>query len=89
MTHTTSHETANTATDCATLAEAACDLTVVQHRLRDLRRWTPEGATFHLDAAIASIAAALDSLHAEHLDRQPIPYRLSDTAASPTPRNEA
>ena len=55
--------------DRRTLAELACDLTVAEHRLRDLRRWTPENATFHLDAALASVGAALDSLHAEHLTR--------------------
>lgn len=69
---TTGHEAANAATDRATLCEVACDLVVVEHRLRDLRRWTPEGATFHIDAALASVAAALDSLHAEHQDPNPV-----------------
>lgn len=48
-----------------TVTELTCDLTVVEHRLRGLRRWTPEGATAHLDAALANVAAALDNLHAE------------------------
>jgi len=51
--------------DRRTLAELVCDLTVVEHRLRDLRRWTPGGATTHLDAALASVGAALDSVHAQ------------------------
>ena len=51
--------------DRRTLAELVCDLTVVEHRLRNLRRWTPEGVTAHLDAALASVGAALDSVHAE------------------------
>ena len=56
--------------DRRTLAELVCDLAVVEHRIRDLRRWTPEGATAHLDAALASVGAALDSVHAEHQTRQ-------------------
>ena len=55
--------------DRRTLSELTCDLTVVEHRLRDLRRWTSPGATAHLDAALANVGAALDSIHAEHLDR--------------------
>lgn len=56
---------AATTKDRPTLAELVCDLTVVEHRLRDLRRWTPEDATAHLDAALASVGAALDSVHAK------------------------
>ena len=55
--------------DARALCETTCDLIVIEHRLRDLRRWTPEGATFHLDQALASVAAALDSLHVEHQAR--------------------
>lgn len=55
--------------DRRTLAEVACDLIVVEHRLRDLRRFTPETARAHLDAALASLATALDALHAEYTDR--------------------
>ena len=58
-------DTVAAAKDRRTLAELVCDLTVVEHRLRDLRRWTPEGATAHLDAALSSVGAALDSVHAE------------------------
>lgn len=60
---------ATTTKDRRTLAELVCDLTVVEHRLRDLRRFTPPGATSHLDAALASTGAALDSIHAEHSTR--------------------
>lgn len=52
--------------DARALCETTCDLIVIEHRLRDLRRWTPDGVAFHLDQALANIAAALDSLHAEH-----------------------
>ena len=55
--------------DARTLCETTCDLIVIEHRLRDLRRWTPTGTTHHLDQALASVAAALDSLHAEHQTR--------------------
>jgi len=51
-----------------------CDLTVVAHRLHDLRRWIPEGATsHHVDAALASVSDALKSLHAEHAMRSTRP----------------
>lgn len=63
------HEGANAAKDHATLTELACDLTVVEHRLRNLRRWTPEGARLHINTAMAAVAMALDSLHAEHQAR--------------------
>jgi ABC-type xylose transport system substrate-binding protein len=42
---------------------------VIEHRLRDVRRWTPETARAHLDAALSSVATALDALHAEHTHR--------------------
>jgi hypothetical protein len=51
--------------NCPDATELACDLALVEHRLRDLRRWTPAAPTGHLDAALASLAAALDCLHAE------------------------
>ncbi|MDN5898472.1 MAG: hypothetical protein L0H74_00205 [Brachybacterium sp.] len=54
-----------TGRDRATLSEVACDLIVVEHRLRDLRRWTPEATRCHLDAALDNIADALDCLHVE------------------------
>ena len=66
MTEAAPDAAANAAKDRLTLSEVACDLIVVEHRLRDLRRWTPEGATAHLDAALANVSAALDNLHAEH-----------------------
>ena len=34
-----------------------------------MRRWTPETARAHLDAALSSVATALDALHAEHTHR--------------------
>lgn len=52
-----------------TLSETACDLIVIEHRLRDVRRWTPETARAHLDAALSSVATALDALHAEYATR--------------------
>lgn len=61
-----SHAAANAAKDRRTLSEVACDLIMIEHRLRDLRRWTPAGATAHLDAALADVSAALDHLHAEY-----------------------
>ena len=60
---------ANAATDRHTLSETACDLIVIEHRLRDVRRWTPESARAHLDAALSSVATALDALHAEYATR--------------------
>ena len=60
---------ATTAKDQRALSEVACDLIVIEHRLRDLRRWTPETARAHLDAALSSVATALDALHAEHAHR--------------------
>ncbi|MGB0189664.1 MAG: hypothetical protein ACPF9W_01690 [Nocardioides sp.] len=60
---------ANAATDRHTLSETACDLIVIEHRLRDVRRWTPETARAHLDAALSSVATALDALHAEYAIR--------------------
>ena len=39
-----------TAKDPHTLSETACGLTVIEHRLRDVRRWIPEIARAHLDA---------------------------------------
>ncbi|GAB7005287.1 hypothetical protein JCM18899A_27600 [Nocardioides sp. AN3] len=59
----------STAKDRHTLSETACDLIVIEHRLRDVRRWTPETARAHLDAALSSLATALDALHAEHTHR--------------------
>lgn len=55
--------------DRRTLSETACDLIVIEHRLRDVRRWTPETARAHLDAALSSVATALDALHAEYTTR--------------------
>lgn len=55
--------------DRHTLSETACDLVVIEHRLRDVRRWTPETARAHLDAALSSVATALDALHAEYATR--------------------
>lgn len=60
---------ATEAKDRHTLSELACDLVVVEHRLRDLRRWTPEAARAHLDAALSNVAPALDALHAEYAHR--------------------
>ncbi|KRF20114.1 hypothetical protein ASG90_19355 [Nocardioides sp. Soil797] len=60
---------ANADKDRHTLSETACDLIVIEHRLRDVRRWTPESARAHLDAALSSVATALDALHAEHTHR--------------------
>ncbi|WP_259908835.1 hypothetical protein [Janibacter hoylei] len=34
-----------------------------------MRRWTPETARAHLDAALSSVATALDALHAEYAHR--------------------
>jgi hypothetical protein len=66
---TTAAANASPANDQRTLSEVACDLIVVEHRLRDLCRWTPEPARAHLDAALSSVATALDALHAEHAHR--------------------
>ena len=55
--------------DRRSLSETACDLIVIEHRLGDVRRWTPETARTHLDAALSSVATALDALHAEHTHR--------------------
>jgi hypothetical protein len=60
---------ASAAKDRHTLNETACDLIVIERRLRDVRRWTPETARAHLDAALSSVATALDALHAEHTHR--------------------
>ena len=60
---------ANAAKDRHTLSEVACDLIVIEHRLRDVRRWTSAPARAHLDAALSSIATALDALHAEYAKR--------------------
>ncbi len=60
---------ANAAKDRHTLSETACDLIVIEHLLRDVRRWTPEATRAHLDAALSSVATALDALHAEHTHR--------------------
>lgn len=60
---------ASAAKDRHTLSETACDLIVIEHRLRDVRRWTPESARAHLDAALSSVATALDALHAEYATR--------------------
>ena len=60
---------ASAAKDRHTLSETACDLIVIEHRLRDVRRWTPESARDHLDAALSSVATALDALHAEYATR--------------------
>ena len=61
---------ANAVKDRRTLSEVACDLIVIEHRLRDVRRWTPAPARAHLDAALSSVATALDALHAEQIDRR-------------------
>jgi hypothetical protein len=63
--------------DARALRETTCDLILIEHRLRDLRRWTPDSTTLHLDQALANLAAALDSLHAEH-----------QTRTVPTPANQ-
>jgi len=60
---------ASAAKDRHTLSEVACDLIVIEHRLRDVRRWTPETARAHLGAALSSVATALHALHAEHTHR--------------------
>ena len=60
---------ASAAKDRHTLSETACDLIVIEHRPRDVRRWTPETARAHLDAAPSSVATALDALHPEHTHR--------------------
>lgn len=60
---------ANAAKDRHSLSEVACDLIVIEHRLRDLRGWTPAPARAHLDAALSSVATALDALHAEYSTR--------------------
>ncbi len=60
---------ASAAKDRHTLSEVACDLIVIEHRLRDVRRWTPAPARAHLDAALSSVATALDALHAEYAHR--------------------
>ena len=60
---------ASAAKDRHTLSETACDLIVIEHRLRDGRRWTPEPARAQLDAALSSVATALDALHAEYAHR--------------------
>ncbi|WP_300643621.1 hypothetical protein [Nocardioides sp.] len=60
---------ASAAKDRHTLSETACDLIVIEHRLRDVRRWTPESARAHLDAALSSVATGLDALHAEYATR--------------------
>ena len=60
---------ASAAKDRHTLSETACDLIVIEHRLRDVRRWTPETARAHLDAALSSVATARDALHAEYATR--------------------
>ena len=70
MTDTTAADVeASAVKDRHTLSEVACDLIVVEHRLRDLCRRTPEPARAHLDAALSSVATALDALHAEHTHR--------------------
>ncbi len=60
---------ASDAKDRHTLSETACDLIAIEHRLRDVRRWTTETARVHLDAALSSVATALDALHAEYATR--------------------
>ena len=60
---------ASAAKDRHTLAETTADLVVIEHRLRDVRRWTPESARAHLDAALSSVATALDALHVEYATR--------------------
>ena len=68
-TATTADIAASSVKDSHTLSETACDLIVIEHRLRDVRRWTPETARAHLDAALSSVATALDALHSEHATR--------------------
>lgn len=70
MTDTTAADVeASAVKDRHTLSEIACDLIVIEHRLRDVRRWTPAPARAHLDAALSSVATALDALHAEYAHR--------------------
>lgn len=74
---TTADTKANAAKDQRTLSEVACDLILVEHRLRDLCRWTPETARTHLDAALTNVATALDALHAEYAQRTTSPAELT------------
>lgn len=68
---------ASAAKDQRTVSEAACDLIMVEHRLRDLCRWTPETARTHLDAALTNVATALDALHAEYAQRATSPAEVT------------
>ncbi|MDO9496236.1 MAG: hypothetical protein Q7J48_11095 [Nocardioides sp.] len=80
MTTTTADTTdtrANATKDQGTLSEVACDLIMVEHRLRDLCRWTPETARTHLDAALTNVATALDALHAEYAQRTTSPAEVN------------
>jgi len=77
MTTTTADTKANAAKDQRTLSEVACDLILVEHRLRDLCRWTPETARTHLDAALTNVATALDALHAEYAQRATSPAEVT------------
>ncbi|MGY2872836.1 hypothetical protein ACVW00_000026 [Marmoricola sp. URHA0025 HA25] len=57
------------AQDARALRETTCELILIEHRLRGLRRWTPDSTTLYLDQALVNLAAALDSLHAAHQTR--------------------
>lgn len=77
MTTATADTKANAAKDQRTLSEVACDLILVEHRLRDLCRWTPETARTHLDAALTNVATALDALHSEYAQRATSPAEVT------------
>jgi len=77
------------AKDQRALSELACDLVVVEHRLRDLRRWTPEAARAYLDAALSIVATALDALHAEYAHRTTRPTGSSRDRAGAEHRHGA
>lgn len=49
------------------LAELACDVALIEAQISAMRRWAPGAASTHLDAALANVSAALDSIHAQHL----------------------
>ncbi len=61
-------DAANAATDRHTPSARRPAPIVIEHRLRDAPV-TPETARAHLDAALSSVATALDALHAEYATR--------------------
>lgn len=68
MTEIPDNAAVDEAKDERALSETACDLIAVEQRLRDLRRRTPATARVHLEAALSSIATALDALRAEYAE---------------------